>query len=995
MATATPNNNADLKRTFTEVKQGELKSIQKLRILNEEETPKNLDEIPENLVGLAFSGGGIRSATFGLGVLEALKDKGLLTKIDYLSTVSGGGYIGAWLSANCKRTADRIKEKKLEIDAQIENGWLHPNSDWRESIQHLRRYSNYLSPNLSLLSADTWSIATIWLRNTLLVQLMIIFTIASLLLVPRILFNLFKIDYETAKWNYGTIFLLIVGAIVISINLWWIVTASNNKEKNNHCLKNKISSQVGVQITIVFPLLLVSLGYTGILCEQVKIWDPNLNMVFSFGKILSFIRDDFSHILEKNNIFITTLIIIYFSTIIYSLFSVYKCNYWYKKLFISILAPLPAIGVLIVVFSTIMLFFHDWSILPNNKEKAFWLAFVWGSPAVLYAFSLAVNILIGLQGRDSCENIREWWGRFAAWLTIYSFACLVIAVAAVYGPLWSAWLYYNGPWKELGTGWIGTTLAGLFAGKSASTSGIDGKGITTKLKEIMAKFTPVIFIAGLVMAISMTLHLVIVVKSNSNNFEISKSTLLDDANQSSKQFELQIDEKSSINEIKEKLEATINLSNSEESTLKYNKHWELLETANENINFTYIILTFCLVCVGILGWRVDINEFSLNGFYRYRLARCYLGATRKPNERKPQLFTGFDDDDDLKMAELLDNQKTPFGPLHIVNCALNLGGSTDLSLHTRHSASFTLTPLTCGSHYEVKKQNGTVKYAIDFVKTETFGGVATQPTLGQAISVSGAAASPNMGYHTSASVAFLMTLFNTRLGWWFPNPSNKSKCKQPSPSFSLWYLLRELFGFASEKSGFLAISDGGHFENLAAYELVKRQCKVIIISDGECDAKLQFEGLATLIRMCEVDCLAKIVIDVDKIHPEIESAWSPSRCSIGRIIYGCDDQGIQIPEGRLIYLKASMNGHENTAVKQYKATHPEFPHESTGDQFYAEDQFESYRWLGRDIAENLLAKTVTENRSMAEIAEDLYKIISPALSNKDAENYNFSEKLKV
>jgi predicted acylesterase/phospholipase RssA len=60
----------------------------------------------QNLVGLAFSGGGIRSATFGLGVLEALKNQNLLQKIDYLSTVSGGGYIGAWLSANCKRATD-------------------------------------------------------------------------------------------------------------------------------------------------------------------------------------------------------------------------------------------------------------------------------------------------------------------------------------------------------------------------------------------------------------------------------------------------------------------------------------------------------------------------------------------------------------------------------------------------------------------------------------------------------------------------------------------------------------------------------------------------------------------------------------------------------------------------------------------------------------------------------------------------------------------------
>jgi hypothetical protein len=50
------------------------------------------------LVGLAFSGGGIRSATFCLGVIQALARLRLLRAFDYLSTVSGGGYIGAWLS---------------------------------------------------------------------------------------------------------------------------------------------------------------------------------------------------------------------------------------------------------------------------------------------------------------------------------------------------------------------------------------------------------------------------------------------------------------------------------------------------------------------------------------------------------------------------------------------------------------------------------------------------------------------------------------------------------------------------------------------------------------------------------------------------------------------------------------------------------------------------------------------------------------------------------
>src|SRR5215217_1803645 len=81
--------------------------------------------VEDRLVGLAFSGGGIRSATFGLGVLESLHKCGLLGKVDLLSTVSGGGYIGAWLSANCRRHAD----------------WLDPKRDWTFSIAHLRRYS--------------------------------------------------------------------------------------------------------------------------------------------------------------------------------------------------------------------------------------------------------------------------------------------------------------------------------------------------------------------------------------------------------------------------------------------------------------------------------------------------------------------------------------------------------------------------------------------------------------------------------------------------------------------------------------------------------------------------------------------------------------------------------------------------------------------------------------------------------------------------------------
>ncbi len=52
---------------------------------------------------LCISGGGIRSATFALGVIQSLADHGLLDHFEYLSTVSGGGYIGSWLTSWIKR----------------------------------------------------------------------------------------------------------------------------------------------------------------------------------------------------------------------------------------------------------------------------------------------------------------------------------------------------------------------------------------------------------------------------------------------------------------------------------------------------------------------------------------------------------------------------------------------------------------------------------------------------------------------------------------------------------------------------------------------------------------------------------------------------------------------------------------------------------------------------------------------------------------------------
>src|SRR5207342_1271726 len=105
------------------------------------------------------------------------------------STVSGGGYIGAWLTANCRRAADRNSD------------WLESDADWAESIAHLRRYSNYLSPEVGFFSADTWSMFTIWIRNTILVQLTVVLAIGSVLLLPRLIVPVFEHWYEMGLWR--------------------------------------------------------------------------------------------------------------------------------------------------------------------------------------------------------------------------------------------------------------------------------------------------------------------------------------------------------------------------------------------------------------------------------------------------------------------------------------------------------------------------------------------------------------------------------------------------------------------------------------------------------------------------------------------------------------------------------------------------------------------------------------------------------------------------
>jgi hypothetical protein len=200
-------------------------------------------------------------------------------------------------------------------------------------------------------------------------------------------------------------------------------------------------------------------------------------------------------------------------------------------------------------------------------------------------------------------------------------------------------------------------------------------------------------------------------------------------------------------------------------------------------------------------------------------------------------------------------------------------------------------------------------------------------------------------------------VFNARLGAWLGNPRRQTwTC--PGPWFGPLHLLDEVFGRTNAESNFIYLSDGGHFENLGVYELVRRRCRTIVACDAEADADLNFESLAGVLRKCRTDFGIPIDIDIQPITRQADTGLSRWHCAIGTIHYEEVHRGA-LP-GMLIYLKASLTGDESTDVREYAAVHPSFPHQSTVDQFFTESQFESYRALGYHIAKAVFGEAIDE-----------------------------------
>ncbi len=882
---------------------------------------RNHDAKPEDVkntsLGICFSGGGIRSATFNLGVLQGLAAEGLLNLADYLSTVSGGGYIGSWFQGLCSRKAyTRPEAPYADVQDFLSRETTDPKTADMDPITFLRKYSNYLAPQLGALSPDTWVIFTIWLRNTVLNQIIFYLSMCGALLLPLVLGNTARL-LSTSNGSFTS--WLIFAVVGVLLPLIWAVgrmSLSNlmklvDREHSPGKKDTSADDDAGVWAKIAIPIFVAALMLSFLIAngrfEPMPGGMASLMPPYTLSTLMA----------HKTGLFTLAGLLILFACSLN--FGGFFMCYRERRTDPSLWKQ-SALSVVIIVccaLVTFVLLAAVAFVLPKNDGHQMWHCIAWGPPLTILAMASGLSLQVGLMGIDFPDGAREWYSRLAAKMMILCLGWIFLFALVVFAPIVIIWFFEI--WKTAGISagvlWIVTTVAGFQAGKSPGTSGTptvnsSAPRKTSRVMEFVAKAAPPLAILGMLLAVTTSSFLAI---------ETIKPLRVPPLEQS-----------------------PVFTSDSLLTSFHSESHnYRALNLDSASTEILFCTAVGLIILALLLSTRVNINEFSMNHFYKNRLVRCYLGASHGEG-RSPNAFTGFDPRDDIPLANLVPGKDFD-APYAIVNCTLNLNHGKELAWQERKASSFVFTPRYCG--YEPARAGSQHK---GYVRTETFTGKGG-PHIGLATAISGAAANPNWGYHTSPVTAFLMSIFNVRLGWWTGNTKTPALAHTFGPSVALKYLFSELLGLTDEDSPYLNLSDGGQFENLGIYELIRRQCRFIIVGDGEQDEKYVFESLGGAIRKARIDFGAEIDISPKRVFLTGEN--SNVHCATGKITY---KDGT---EGKLLYIKSSLTGDESWDIGQYRKANTDFPQQSTMNQFFTESQFESYRALGRHAVEKIFEKT--------------------------------------
>jgi hypothetical protein len=1044
---------------------------------------------------LCLSGGGIRSAAFALGVIQALaKHTGiagrgdansdrakepadsLLSQIHYLSTVSGGGYIGSWLSAWISRAGFAAVWRHLTRAAP-------PDLVESPGLSWLRAYSNYLTPRRGLMSADTWAAAALFFRNMYLNWLVIIPPLCALLIVVKgmalLMFAVHgasvpcvparEAPAQCAPVQCTPVQCTPAQCASVQCILVQCAPARETTARETSVHEAPICERppgkavffiLGFPITwgtlLIFVSGLVAL-VTGLIfslrnrptaIDETAYRRDDAKLLAGKPKRENVIENmprqrqecddryrakgatDGEFLLKDLLwVFVAALLLVYWIA----------ASLAYIRCWTLSATLLAAAGAGAFAFALAWVLAFQWKIKTKRPvvklgeffagiaaggisgaavglgiqvllslklcdSQIVYILFIAGVPWIIASHLTGVLIFVGLTSREQgSDQDREWFGRSTGWYTAVNFGWLVLTSLVVVGPMLA--LGASNIDGETWKGWY-ATATGVIGAISGIVSAVLGHSKATSARGENAKATGFSLDSVLKITVPLFLALLIVGLSAAIDWAWFWRWLFDW--RAGPDFAT--------------VEGGVRLSSG---------------------------LALSLLIAGLASFFVNVNWFSLHSLYRNRLIRAFLGASAVI--RRPNPFTGFDQEDNPQMAELwpairhrlpgglkarrfssddsrqcdssaTDGRErwpkdTDWGPFHIVNVALNLVSSKRLAWQERKAASFTISPLHSGTALDGRKPmfRRTFEYGWPPSRDSTDEVVLSRSgvSLGTAMAISGAAASPNMGYHSSPLVTLVLALFNVRLGWWLGNPGEAGGTwllnaeflgrdrrplpfERPSPQWALGPLCCEVFGKTSEERRFVYLSDGGHFDNLGLYEMVRRRCRYIIVSDATADSEFSFDDLGMTVRKISIDL--GVTIRFEGIHALKRIAQSDKEArqtgvdtpaaavdpdallyASALIEYGSDKNG-NPQHGYLLYVKpiyhTTLVG--DIGIRSYAIAHSAFPHESTGDQFFSESQFESYRALAFELMDRILTRGAQthpdpQRTALANLIEQLYK----------------------
>ncbi len=907
-----------------------------------------------NSAALCLSGGGIRSASFALGLIQALAvhprpltdakleqettvgdAKGsLLARMTYLSTVSGGGYIGSWLSTWIARTsfAD-VWDKLIRRAPKPEN---EPTP-----IAWLRAYSNYLTPELGLTSGDTWTAVALYMRNLLLNWLIFAPVLCAAILVIKLLaligFGLSNLD---ALWMEVTV-VSVFGIVGLALQVSALRFALLNRptrlplpDQGHIAAKEENTARAASRKQAVKH----GADQAAFLRHDLY---PAVLAAFLFSLAL---LSDLTDSLFALALWKLTLIGMAAGATIYALAWALawpwppldeKRNrrYWAKDLALWTISGAvygAIVGVGIYVFNTYELgLLIGWIDLVDDAPVTLFMV-IYGVPWFFIAQLAAEMIFVGLTSwQINSDADREWFGRSTGWFTVTSISWALIAFLVLVGAdlMFQLYAQVDSHFGKTTSG-IVTAVTGILTavlGKSSS-SPARGKPKTlgARTTDLVLMITTPLFLIALVVGFSALLDELLLDRS------MLRSTLVGDGRPSPGCAPLA--------QGWENLPSLVGDRTPGTDCAAAAGPWE-------NLALMLIGLLIALAISTLASKCVNVNRFSLHALYRNRLIRAFLGAANRSRTQNP--FTGFDERDNPPMHSLWPGGPAD-RPFHVVNIALNVVSSQHLAWQERKAEPFTVTPLHSGCAYHAYR------------RSDRYGGGIS---LGTAMAISGAAASPNMGYHSSPMVTLLLALFNVRLGWWFgnPGPAGDKTYTEEGPVTAIKPLLDEVLGWTTDRNPWVYLSDGGHFENLGLYEMVRRRCRFIVVSDAGADKDFQFEDLGNAVRKIWIDLGIRVHFTGlnalrNRARKNVDyGPGLPPYHAVGTIDYPAADGG-ESECGTILYLKPCFHRNRivNVGVRNYAALNPDFPHESTADQFFSESQFESYRALGFEMMDSVL-----------------------------------------